>query len=75
MSWQSFPGDAPKDRDILVRGKWRDFDIHPGGARCVAIAYWGTIHSNGTDERWYINFLCPIDHVNVDFTEWMDIPE
>jgi hypothetical protein len=73
--WQKFPDTAPHDRPILIRGKWKPFDNFEGGGIEVQIARWGTLMSNGVNGyKWFIG-LAGLDHYNVDWAEWLDIPE
>lgn len=68
---------APKDgTKILLAGKWKPFDILPGGENYIGLAAWSSLMSDGTSGyQWYLDFLTPIDNVNVDFTHWMPLPE
>jgi hypothetical protein len=72
--WHPFPATAPKDRPILVRGRWRPFDILPGGETCIEIASWSTIMSDGSGWQWMVG-LSDMDRWNVDFDEWTDLPQ
>lgn len=72
--WKKFPDTAPKDREILVFGRWKPYDILPGGNPCFVIAQWSTLMSNGTGHDWYTG-LCKLGDYNVNFTYWRDLPE
>ena len=75
MQWQPFPSTAPTDRPILVRGKWRPFDILAGGGTSVVVGWFGSLAADGADPMWFVALsFVPLESINVDFTEWMDIP-
>ena len=70
--WQDW-STAPKDREILIRGVWKSFDIIEGGSEYFSVAHWSTVMSNGTGYQWYVGMLCPLDSVNVEITHWCDL--
>lgn len=65
---------APKDgSQILFYGKWKPFDILPGGEDCIIIASWSTVMSDGTGYQWLAG-LTPVSNYNVEFTHWTPLP-
>ena len=72
--WRKFPDTAPRDREILVRGRWLPYGSLEGGSRCIVIAVWSTLRADDTEHTW-ISSLSSLDRMNVHFTEWTDVPD
>lgn len=72
--WQDI-ATAPRDgTTVLLGGRYRPFDILPGGEWCSIIAAWSTFSSvPGAQRKWIAN-LSELEHWNVDFTHWAPIP-
>jgi len=66
---------APKDgTQVLFYGKWRPYDILPGGGDCIIIASWSTFMSDNTGYHWITGFGA-VESINVCFTHWQPLPE
>ena len=71
-SWRPFPGTAPEDRKILVRGRWRNGQ---GPEPETVVAQWGSPIADGASGRqWLTLFLTPLAGIDVGFDEWTEIP-
>jgi hypothetical protein len=74
MDWETIE-TAPRDgTSVLLGGRWRPFDILPGGEWCCVVAIWGSPSSRFDEEcAWYVG-VERIETWNVDFTHWMPLP-
>lgn len=74
MSWQPLE-TAPKDRKILIGGRFRPFHPYGGGDWEQQIFSWSTIMSDGTGYQWIGPMFTTMDQWNVDWTHWHELPE
>jgi hypothetical protein len=66
---------APKDGSrMLWAGKWKPFDILPGGEWTQQIFNWGSVMSDGTGYCWMSENFFPPDHWHVVWTHWRPLP-
>lgn len=65
---------APKDRKIIFGGRYKPFDILPGGDWTEAFFQWSTLDSINPKFDWYSGFNT-MDHWNVEWTHWTEKPE
>ena len=85
--WKPFPETAPKDREIIVFGRWKgDQEIcgkmvhFPGGGHpAYTMARWGSYSSNPRDIAKDSAFMGSgiggdIMRHNVKWTHWVDLP-
>jgi hypothetical protein len=78
--WKPFPSTAPKDRKIIVFGRWKRNTGFPGGGDPACyMAQWGSYSSNPRDiekdSDWMGDGIGgPIMRHNVDWTHWMELP-
>jgi hypothetical protein len=82
QKWKPFdPNDVSiqelaKVTPIYLFGKWKAFDILPGGDPEIVVANYGTWSANFADESsyfWAINFTHNMDDYNVDFTHYAEM--
>lgn len=66
---------APKDGTaVLFFGRWKGFDIVPGGEPHIGIYSWSTFMSDGTGHQWIGEGLSTMSNTNVEYTHWMPLP-
>lgn len=74
MKWnKGFPGTAPEDgTQILVYGKWKPYDILPGGEDCFILASFASLSAApAVSGEWLISSsMLPLNNYNVDFSQW-----
>ena len=67
---------APLDgRQVLLFGRWKSFDMLPGGEPCIVVACYSTFSSSANAVKYWITGLDPTQVYNVEFTHWMPLPE
>lgn len=66
---------APKDGTrMLWAGKWKPFDILPGGEWTQEIFSWTTVMSDGTGYCWMSSDFRGPDSWNIVWERWMPLP-
>lgn len=67
---------APKDREILLGGRWQPFDILPGGEWATILVRWGSLSSAANAEQCFLGAgFFRADDYNVNWTHWHEVPE
>jgi hypothetical protein len=67
---------APRDgSQMLWAGKWRPFDILPGGEWTQQIFSWTTVMSDGTGYGWLTEGFSTPERWNVDWLCWQPLPK
>jgi hypothetical protein len=87
--WQPIE-TAPKDGSkIMLFGRWKAYDILPGGEPCYLLVWWCSAMSDGSGHCWITDGLSSLgetlfpnlsspataDHWNVGWTHWRPLPE
>lgn len=82
MSWKLIDDDTPKNRPIIFGGRWKPFDILPGGEWHQVIVQWSTFSSNPHTAQYSwiagsstLSGPAKLDSYHIDFTHWHELPD